>query len=57
MQWVSCRTMMKALFLKASCSMTEILLSVSPSVFSWIMLDHGSYSAAFLLPRPDKGVV
>jgi len=57
MQWVSCRTMMKALLLKASCSLTEILLSVSPSVFSWIMLGRGSSSAAFLLPRPEKGVV
>jgi len=28
-QWVSCRTMMKALFLQASCSIMLILLSVS----------------------------
>jgi len=32
---------MKALFLWASCSMTVILLSVSPSVFSWSMLGRG----------------
>ena len=37
--------------------MTEILLSVSPSVFSWSMLGRGSSSAAFLLPGPEKGVV
>ena len=37
--------------------MAEILLSVSPSVFSWSMLGRGSYSEAFLLPRPEKGVV
>ena len=54
-QWVSCRTMMKALFLYASCSMTEILFTVSPSVFSWSMLGRGC-SAEFLLPRPEKGV-
>ena len=35
--------------------MTEILYAVSPSVFSWIMLGRRS-SAAFLLPRPEKGV-
>jgi len=28
--------------------MTEILLAVSPSVFSWSMLGRGSFSAAFL---------
>ena len=33
-QWVSCRTIMKSLFLSASCSMTKILSAVSPSVFS-----------------------
>ena len=37
--------------------MTEILLSVSPLVFSWIMLGRGSSSVAFLLPCPEKGVV
>ena len=36
--------------------MTEILSAVSPSVFSWSMLGRGS-SAAFLLPRPEKGVL
>jgi len=41
-QWVSCKTMMKALFLQASCSMTEILSAVSPSVFTWSMLDRES---------------
>jgi len=56
-QWVSCRTMMKDLFLEAICSMTEILFAVSPSVFSWSMLGRGSSSAAFLLPRPEKGVL
>jgi len=35
--------------------MTEILSGVSPSVFIWSMLDRRS-SAAFLLPRPEKGV-
>ena len=35
--------------------MTEILFAVSPSVFSWNMLGRGS-SAAFLLPRSEKGV-
>ena len=29
-QWVSCRTMMKALFLSASCSMTEIFVCSQP---------------------------
>ena len=56
-EWVSCRTKMKALFLSASCSMTEILFSVSPSVFSWSMLGRGSSSAAFLLPSREKGVM
>ena len=37
--------------------MTEILLSVAPSVFSWIMLGRRSSSAAFMLLRPEKGVV
>jgi len=37
--------------------MTEILFSVSPSVFIWSMLGCGSSSAAFLLLRPEKGVV
>jgi len=36
---------------------TEILLSVSPSVFSWSMLGRGSSSAAFLLLRPENDVV
>ena len=53
MQWVSCRTMMKTLFLQVSCSMMEILLSVIPSVFSWSMTGRGSSLAAFLLPRPS----
>ena len=53
---VSCSTMMKALFLWASCSMTEILSAVSLSVFSWSMLGRQS-SAAFLLPCPEKGVL
>jgi len=57
MQWASCGTMLKALFLLARCSVTEILLSLSPSVCSWSMLGHGSSSAVFLQPRPDKGVV
>ena len=57
MQCVSCRTMVKAMFLEAGCSMTETLFAVSPSVFSWSMLGRGSSSAAFLLPRPEKGVV
>ena len=35
--------------------MTEILSAVSPLVFSWSMLGRRS-SAAFLLPRPEKGV-
>ena len=35
--------------------MTEILSAVSPSVFSRSMLGRRS-SAAFLLPRPEKGV-
>ena len=35
--------------------MTEILSAVSPSVFSWSMLGRRSL-AAFLLPRPEKGV-
>ena len=34
--------------------MTEILSAVSPSVFSWSMLSRRS-SAAYLLPRPEKG--
>ena len=34
-QWVPCRTIMKSLFLSASCSMTKILSAVSPSMFSW----------------------
>jgi len=37
--------------------MTDILLSVSPSVFIWIMLGRGSSSTAFLLPSPEKGVI
>jgi len=41
---------------EASCSMTEILSAVSPSVFSWSVLGRGS-SAAYLLPRPEKGVL
>ena len=36
--------------------MTEILFAVSPSVFSCSMLGRVS-SAAFLLPRPEKGVL
>ena len=40
-QWVSCRTMMKALLLYASCSATAILFAVSPSVYSWSMLGRG----------------
>ena len=36
--------------------MTEILSAVSPSVFSWSMLGHGSL-AAFLLPLPEKGAL
>ena len=36
--------------------MTDILFAVSPSMFSWSMLGRGS-SAAFLLPRPKKGIV
>ena len=56
-QWVSSRTMMKALLLQASCSMTEVLFAVIPSVFSWSMLGHGSSSAAAsLLPRLAPGV-
>jgi len=46
---------MNALLLYASCSITVILLAVSPSVFSWSKLGHGSSLAAFLLPRPEKG--
>ena len=30
---------------------------MGPSVFSWIILGRGSSSAAFLLPRPEEGVV
>jgi len=37
--------------------MTEILFSVRLSVFCWSMLGRGSFSAAFLLPCPEKGVV
>ena len=55
-QWVSGRAMMKALFLYASCSMTAILSAVSPRCVSWRMLGRGS-QAAFLLPRPEKGVL
>jgi len=51
-----CRTMMKALFLKDSCSMTEMLFAVSHPVFTWSMLGRVSSSAAFLLPHPEKGV-
>ena len=54
--WFSCRTMMNALFLYASCSIMVMLFSVNPSVFSWTMLGRGSSSAPLLLPRPDKGV-
>ena len=32
-----------------------LMSAVSPSVFSWSMLGHRS-SAAFLLPRPEKGI-
>jgi len=35
--------------------MTEILFSVSPSVFSWSMLGHGSSLAAFVSPRTEIG--
>ena len=48
---------MNALFLKASCSVTLILFAVSPKVFSCSVLGRGSSSAAFLLPRLDKGVL
>ena len=56
-QWVSCRKKMKALFLQASCSLTEILVCCEPSVFSWSILGRGSSLASFLLPRPEKGVL
>ena len=39
-QWVSCRTMMNALFLQASCSMTVIVFVVSPrcsAAVCWIV--------------------
>ena len=36
--------------------MTLILLAVSSSLFSWNMLGRGSSLAAFLLPRPEKGL-
>jgi len=36
--------------------MMGTLFSVSPSVFSWSMLGRGLSSAAFQLPRPEKGV-
>ena len=51
LQWVSCRTMMKVLFLSASCSMTKILFAVSLLVFSWSMLGCAS------LPCPEKGIL
>ena len=55
-QWDSCRTMMKVLFLLASWSITLIFFAVSP-VFSWSMLDRGSPStAALLLPCLAPGV-
>jgi len=38
-------------------TMTEILLSMCPSVFSWRLLGCGSSSAGFLLPRLEKGIV
>ena len=37
--------------------MTEILFAVSPSVFSWSVLSRELSSAAFLLPRPEKGTL
>ena len=40
----------------ASCSITEILFAVSPSVFSWSTLGRES-SAAFLLLRPEENVL
>jgi len=39
---------------KANCSMTEILSTVSPWVFSWSTLGRGS-SEEFLSPRPEMG--
>ena len=55
-QWVSCRTIMKALYLQASYPVTEVLSAVNPSAFSWSILSRGSSSAALLLLRPEKGV-
>jgi len=56
-RWVSCRAMMNALFLQASCSITLLLFAVSPSVFSWSMLGRGSsLAAAELLTRLAPGV-
>jgi len=55
-QWGSCRTKMKALFLWSSYLMTVIVPAVGPSVFSWSLLGRG-FSAAFLLPRPEKGAL
>jgi len=54
-QWVSCRTIINALFLPASCSITLILFADNASVFSCIMLSLvilGSRHA----PRLETGV-